>query len=266
MEFLLNVLFLSWTALSIQLSIAVPFKPPAQRVAGSWWSDETTWTVIGTRPSMPSSADPSRQQNQGGALLFSRRSGLFSTALRAKKGSASKKRGSSSSSSTAAGGFGGAAAGPCSCGSGVPYSKCCGRIHRSKDLAGALALARPSEVVRARYTAYARRVVDFIVASTHPANPSYAADVEHWKKKIESNCYDNFILNKCVILEELDLSDTEATVKFLARMTHRETGERTAFVETSTFERDKETRAWLYRDGVITSPEEEEDGPPDVAG
>jgi SEC-C motif-containing protein len=192
---------------------------------------------------------------------------VFSTALHAKKGAIKKRAGSSTASSTAAGagGFGGAAAEPCNCGSGIAYAKCCGRIHRSKDVADALALVRPSEVVRARYTAYAKRVVDFIVASTHPDNPSYANDVEHWKKKIESNCYDNFVLNKCVILEELDLSETVATVKFLARMTHRDTGERTAFVETSTFERDKVTGAWLYRDGVITSPEEVGNEPPNAA-
>jgi SEC-C motif-containing protein len=151
----------------------------------------------------------------------------------------------------------------------VVYAKCCGRFHRhgrggtrdnrSSACGDALLLlksARPSEVVRARYTAYAKRVVDFIVASTHPDNPNYVRDVEHWKRTIESNSYDDFLLNQCVILEEEEISETVAKVKFLAKMTHRETGERTAFVETSTFERDPETGAWLYREGVIASPDD----------
>jgi SEC-C motif domain protein len=139
----------------------------------------------------------------------------------------------------------------------LAYNKCCGRLHRDLQ---AFASARPSEVVRARYTAYAKRVVDFIVASTHPLHPTFSGDVEHWKRTIETNCYDNFLLNSCVILEEAGEGDddngAEATVKFLAKMTHRDTGERTAFVETSTFLRDPKTGAWLYRDGIIESPDD----------
>jgi SEC-C motif domain protein len=191
-----------------------------------------------------------------------------STALYAAKKSSSKKPtrkggggAAAKASSSSLTGFGGAAAEPCSCGSTLAYNKCCGRLHRDPL---AFASARPSEVVRARYTAYAKRVVDFIVASTHPLHPTFGGDVEHWKRTIETNCYDNFLLNSCVILEEADVDEGDdndatkaATVKFLAKMTHRDTGERTAFVETSTFLRDSETGAWLYRDGVIESPEDQ---------
>jgi SEC-C motif domain protein len=151
-------------------------------------------------------------------------------------------------------GFGGAAAEPCSCGSDAPYSKCCGRLHRDPQ---AFATARPSEVVRARYTAYAKRVVDFIVASTHPLHPTFTDDVRHWKRTIQKDCYDNFLLNSCVIMEEAIDDNDEATVKFLAKMTDRKSGEQTAFVETSTFLRDPATGAWLYRDGIIASPDDD---------
>jgi SEC-C motif domain protein len=194
-----------------------------------------------------------------------RRISVSSTALFATKKSSKKptRKGgggvSKATSSSSLTGFGGAAVEPCSCGSNAAYNKCCGRIHRDPH---AFATARPSEVVRARYTAYAQRVVDFVVASTHPLNPTFSDDMEHWKRTIESNGYDNFLLNSCVILEEAGGSggnehDEEATVKFLAKMTHRDTGEKTAFVETSTFLRDPETGAWLYRDGIIESPEDE---------
>jgi len=136
------------------------------------------------------------------------------------------------------------------------YHKCCGRLHHDSQ---AWANASASQVVRARYTAYAKRHVDFIVQSTHPNNPNFDRDVTHWKETIESNCYDNFLLNRCIILDENEQqANNTAIVKFLAHMTHRETRERTAFVETSTFERDATTGAWLYRDGVITSPDAEE--------
>lgn len=58
---------------------------------------------------------------------------------------------------------------------------------------------------------------------------------------------------RCLIVEEkYDASvDTKATVKFIAEMILRETGEITSFMETSAFERAKTHGAWLYLDGTI---------------
>lgn len=157
----------------------------------------------------------------------------------------------------AARGFGGVAVAACACGSGTVYNKCCGRLHQDATV---YAAAAPEQVVRARYSAYARRVVDFIIASTHPDNKSFADDIEHWKRTIEDDCYDNFELNKCEILtssctdhEDTSTNDT-ATVQFLAHMTQRDTRERTSFIETSSFKRHAVTGAWLYLDGVIADP------------
>ena len=55
-----------------------------------------------------------------------------------------------------ASGFGGAAVIPCPCGSGEPYNKCCGRLHSNAKVYGD---ASAEEVVRARYSAYAKRQV-----------------------------------------------------------------------------------------------------------
>ena len=68
--------------------------------------------------------------------------------------------------------------------------------------------------------------------------------------------YDNFDLEKCIILEEKydETDDTEtetATVKFIAEMVLRETGEKTSFMETSKFEKAKNSGAWLYLSGEI---------------
>ena len=71
------------------------------------------------------------------------------------------------------------------------------------------------------------------------------------------NCYDNFELTSCQILEETyeGEGDNEiATVKFIATMIQVDSREKTAFMETSTFERaGKHIRggAWLYKSGKV---------------
>ena len=76
----------------------------------------------------------------------------FHTELHA-KASASRTKGKGTRPSS---GFGGAAAEECPCGSGESYSKCCLRLHKSKEVFGN---ATAEEVVRARYSAYAKREV-----------------------------------------------------------------------------------------------------------
>ncbi|KAL7455179.1 hypothetical protein ACHAWC_006765 [Mediolabrus comicus] len=155
-------------------------------------------------------------------------------------------------------GFGGAAVVPCPCGSGEGYMKCCGKLHSDPS---AYASATAEQVVRARYSAYAKREVDFIVGSTHPLNKNFISDIEHWKETIRMNCYDNFELNSCEILDETYEGEGDeqiAKVKFVAKMTQVDSREKTAFQETSTFERAGKNimgGAWLYKEGVIeTAP------------
>jgi len=77
------------------------------------------------------------------------------------------------------------------------------------------------------------------------------------------NCYDNFELTSCEILKEsYDDKAEVATVQFVANMIQVDSRERTAFMETSTFERGGEHirgGAWLYRDGEIENPPGRED-------
>lgn len=143
---------------------------------------------------------------------------------------------------------------------------CCGKIHKNAD---DYASATPEQVVRARYSAYAKREVDFIVGSTHPLNKNFRADIEQMKEDIRTNCYDNFELNECKILSEEFEGEGEeqiAKVKFIATLTQVDSREKTAFMETSTFQRaGRHIRqgAWLYRDGEVepvpTDDEESED-------
>jgi len=173
-------------------------------------------------------------------------------------------------------GFGGGAIESCDCGSNVGYRNCCGRIHSD---AKAFAEAGAEAVVRARYTAYAKREIDFIIGSTHPLNKDFMTDIDHWKKTIATNCYDNFELKNCKILNETyetnqdnnnngdattdTTTDTStnnssnsnvAKVTFVATMTQIDSREKTSFMETSTFERGGvhvRGGAWMYKSGVV---------------
>ena len=77
--------------------------------------------------------------------------------------------------------------------------------------------------------------------------------------------YDKFDLNKCVILEEIyddvdeDAETETATVKFIAEMVLKETGEMTSFMETSKFEKAKNSGAWLYLSGEIEDVPKDDD-------
>lgn len=191
---------------------------------------------------------------------------LKSTALFAGKQQQSKAkratRNSVGNRTKSSSGFGGAAVEACPCGSNLGYIKCCGKIHKDPKAYGQ---ATAEQVVRARYSAYAKREIDFIIGSTHPLNKDFMVDIQHWKDTIANNCYDNFELKKCEILDESYEGEGDsqiAKVKFVATMIQVDTREKTAFMETSTFERaGKHIRegAWLYKSGIVEPvPENDE--------
>lgn len=179
-------------------------------------------------------------------------SALFATKKKKKKG----KNGGGFNGMTL-GGFGGAAMESCPCGTGESYSTCCSKIHKNVQF---FRKASAGQIVQARYSAYSRKLPEFLMMSTHPSNKAFNPDLRAWKESIKVNMYDNFDLEKCVIVEEIydepDDEDAEsdiekATVKFIAEMVLRETGEKTSFMETSKFEKAKNSGAWLYLSGVI---------------
>lgn len=178
---------------------------------------------------------------------------VITTSLEAKQQKKRASRNTVGNRTQTSTGFGGAAVSPCPCGSGLGYMKCCGVIHKDPK---AFSMATPEQVVRARYSAYAKREIDFIIGSTHPLNKDFMTDIKHWREKIDTNCFDNFELTKCDILEETMEQEHIAKVKFIARMIQVDIREKTAFMETSTFERaGKHIRdgAWLYRSGLVES-------------
>mmetsp|Transcript_20961 Transcript_20961/g.51498 ORF Transcript_20961/g.51498 Transcript_20961/m.51498 type:complete len:120 (+) Transcript_20961:95-454(+) len=90
------------------------------------------------------------------------------------------------------------------------------------------------------------------MASTHPLHKDFNTDLKQWKETIKTNMYDNFDMNRCIVShEEYFEDDQAANVTFIAELILRETGEVTAFMETSTFERAKTHGGWLYKNGTI---------------
>lgn len=105
-----------------------------------------------------------------------------STLSATQKKNKKKKRPSSNIGRTSGGGgFGGAAMEQCPCGSGDPYSGCCGRLHQDGN---AYRVATAEQVVRARYSAYAKKQAEFLMASTHPLNKAFDTDSKRWKETI----------------------------------------------------------------------------------
>lgn len=71
---------------------------------------------------------------------------------------------------------------PCPCDSGKVYSKCCRAYHLGEPAPDA------QQLMRSRYSAYALRLVDYIVATTDPQGPLYMADREQWLSSIAAFC------------------------------------------------------------------------------
>lgn len=82
----------------------------------------------------------------------------------------------------AGGGFGGAALELCPCGSSESYNRCCGKVH--KDVS-AYKSATAEQIVRARYSAYAKKQADFLMATTHPLHKDFNTDLKQWKDQIK---------------------------------------------------------------------------------
>lgn len=117
---------------------------------------------------------------QSRSTLLSQKNKPQSAALFAVK--KKKKNRPGSGSSNGGGGFGGAAMESCPCGSGETYASCCGKLHRDVN---SFRMATPEQVVRARYSAYAKKQPDFLMASTHPLNKNFDTDLKRWKDTIK---------------------------------------------------------------------------------
>lgn len=127
----------------------------------------------------------------------------------------------------------------CPCGSGKEYATCCAPYHQ-----GAPAL-HPESLVRARYSAYAMNVPDYIIRTTHPASTGYLEDRFAWRRKI-SKFSQGTEFQKLQILEVQERLPL-AAVTFTAFLA--QAGKDATFTEKSHFQIRK--GEWLYRGGNL---------------
>lgn len=127
---------------------------------------------------------------------------------------------------------------PCPCFSGKEYDLCCKPFHQGALPENALLL------MRSRYSAYALNLPEYIIETTHSANPQYSDDKLGWKRSITQFAKNTTFQN----LEILDFKESGnlAEVTFTAYLS--QDGQDATFTERSYFE--KINGRWLYREGV----------------
>ncbi|RWR03759.1 hypothetical protein ED28_01870 [[Pantoea] beijingensis] len=124
----------------------------------------------------------------------------------------------------------------CPCCSGLEYNACC-----KSFLNGAIAPSTAEQLMRSRYTAYAKQNIEWLISTWHRSTraPQLQAD-------IEASFDHTKWLNLNVVSTEAGSHDNEAFVTFFARFL--ENHKNGAIHERSRFVR--EDQRWYYIDGT----------------
>jgi len=120
----------------------------------------------------------------------------------------------------------------CPCGSGQPYAACCGRYH-----AGAAA-PDAERLMRSRYSAYVRGLVDYLRATWHP-------DTRPAELELDAAPRPQWL--GLAVKSHAAQDDGHATVEFVAR--YKRNGRAFRLHETSRFVR--LDGRWVYVDGDV---------------
>lgn len=127
----------------------------------------------------------------------------------------------------------------CPCTSGEDYIDCCKPFHDGDLPENALKL------MRSRFSAYALDIPEYIIETTHPANPQYKQNKFAWKRNI-SQFSKSHSFNKLEILD-FEENKTVATVTFIAYLT--QDNKDCTFTEKSFFE--YSGGRWMYLEGIF---------------
>lgn len=127
----------------------------------------------------------------------------------------------------------------CPCHSGKIYSRCCEPFHK-----GAISPETPEKLMRSRYAAYALKLVDYVIETTHPKSPTYETNLEEWKKSIEQFCQSTTFTG--LTIDSTTSSGHTGTVLFHAHL--KQGDQDVSFREHSLFT--KVGEKWLYR-GIL---------------
>ncbi len=129
----------------------------------------------------------------------------------------------------------------CPCGSQLPYLSCCGRFHLGKDYP-----KTAEELMRSRYSAYAKKHIDYILKTTHPDHPDAQEPLPKRRKNL-------LLFSENTHFEKLEILSVEEGFPFSKvtfRATLRQNNERFQMTETSLFE--NKGGFWLYLKGELT--------------
>ncbi len=130
----------------------------------------------------------------------------------------------------------------CPCDSQRPYAECCQPIHLDPRSAES-----PEQLMRSRYSAHVKQLVDFVVDTYHPS-----CNAESQRAEIAESVHGDWCGLE-VVSTEPGLNDDEGYVTFKA--TFRQDGDEYCLEERSRFVR--EDGQWFYIDG--TFPREQVD-------
>jgi len=129
----------------------------------------------------------------------------------------------------------------CPCGSGAAYSECCEPV-----INGSRPAETAEQLMRARYSAYARVQMDFIFESTHPAHRK-GYDHKGTKEWAESSEWQGL---EIVESTKGGSADSEGQVEFIARFSEK--GVKREHHECAHFKRENGT--WFFTDGSMVKP------------
>jgi len=131
---------------------------------------------------------------------------------------------------------------PCPCGSNKPYAACCEPLHK-----GARAL-KAEQVMRARYSAYAKMELDYLLETTHPEHRAdYDADsARAWS---ERSVWDHL---EIIATRAGGQDDDTGEVEFIAHYADAK-GRKFAHHERALFE--KFEGRWYFKDGTPVKPQ-----------
>lgn len=122
---------------------------------------------------------------------------------------------------------------PCPCGSGATYQDCCGPF-----IGGTVLPQSAEQLMRSRYTAYARGEDDYLSATWHPSTRP---------QSVEPDAGVRWLGLKIIATEAGGPVDTQGVVEFVAR--YKLGGRARRLHERSRFERLQ--GRWVYVDGDI---------------
>ncbi len=114
----------------------------------------------------------------------------------------------------------------CPCHSERPYTNCCQPIHKGKKRPS------PTELMRARYAAYALGNVRFIQSTERPDPPLLPKELIERRRSLKQFCQNTQFLG-LHILDEAMLGKNQSTVTF--RATLLQGGQDASFTERSLF-------------------------------